>query len=195
MRDAWWRWMPVLLLPLSAAAAEPVIGGPCEGCEYVFVGQPATLASTARIAPADAKGQPLTIEGVVTGRDGKPASDIVVYAYQTDADGLYPSAETRHGALRGWTRTGSDGRYRFDTIRPASYPDSDIPQHVHMHVIEPGLGTYYIDDVVFTDDPLLTDTQRRDVQHGRGGDGICTPKREAEVWHCTRDIVLGAGLR
>jgi protocatechuate 3,4-dioxygenase beta subunit len=183
-----------VLLPSLAIAAEPVIGGPCEGCELVFEGQPAQIEATARIAPAGHSGEPLSIEGVVHGRDGAPAAGILVYAYHTDADGVYPRADTRHGRLRGWTRTGSDGRYRFDTIRPAAYPDSSIPQHVHMHVIEPGIGTYYIDDVVFTDDPLLTAERRRAQERGRGGAGVCTPAHDDAGWHCTRDIALGAGL-
>ncbi len=41
--------------------------------------------------------------------------------------------------------------YRFETIRPASYPNTKFAQHVHMHVVEPGRCTYFIDGTVFTD--------------------------------------------
>ena len=51
--------------------------------------------------------------------------------------------------------TDAKGRYTFETIRPASYPDATIPQHIHMHVIERGCATYYIDELVFTDDPFF----------------------------------------
>lgn len=189
--------MSFLLAATSACRSEePVLGGACEGCEFVFVGLPSEIASQARIAPANEAGEPLRIEGVVRARDGKPAPGIIVYAYQTDAQGLYPRAETRHGRLRGWARTDGEGRYRFDSIRPASYPNSDIPQHVHMHVIEPGRGTYWIDDIVFSDDPLLTAAQRRQMLRGRGGPGgLATPVRDREgVWQVTRDITLGAGI-
>ena len=53
--------------------------------------------------------------------DGAPAAGIIVYAYQTDATGIYPRGSTRHGRLRGWVRTDEAGRYRFDTIRPGAY--------------------------------------------------------------------------
>lgn len=178
---------------------EPVIGGACEGCEAVFQALPETLSSRARIAPADEAGEPLRIEGTVTDMEGRPVPGIVVYAYHTDARGFYPGpddpvapAADRHGRLRGWAVTDDEGRYRFDTIRPASYPDADIPAHVHMHVIEPGRCTYYIDSIEFEDDPRLTDAEREAHARGRGGSGLVNPRRdESGVWAVTRDIVLG----
>ncbi len=184
-----------MLWPVLASANEPVVGGPCEGCEYVFEGMPADLHHDARIAPASEPGEALVIEGVVTNADGAHATGIMVYAYQTNAMGIYPTGANRHGSLRGWARTDAEGRYRFDTIRPGSYPNSTIPQHVHMHVIEPGKGTYYIDDVVFDDDPLLTSQQRRQMLRGRGGSGLAQPAKDASgVWQVRRDIRLGANI-
>jgi len=110
---------------------EPIVGLPCEGCEAVFEGLPATLLSTARIAPADEPGERMRIEGTVFDENGKPLPGVIVYAYHTDAHGIYPRNETepgpagrRHGRLRGWAKTDEKGRYRFDTIRPAGYPDT-----------------------------------------------------------------------
>ena len=178
-----------------ASAAEPLLGGPCDGCENALAGMPKTLAPRARIAPAGETGEPLVIEGVVRDAKGAPAAGVVVYAYHTDATGIYPRAGTRHGRLRGWVRTGADGAYRFDTIRPGAYPGRDIPQHVHMHVIEPGRGHYYIDDLLFDDDARLTADYRRRLDHARGGSGIAHPTRDADgAWHARRDIVLGAGI-
>ena len=96
--------------------------------------------------------------------------------------------------MRGWAVSDDQGRYRFDTIRPASYPTRDVPAHIHMHVLEPGCSTYYIDDVMFTDDPLLTPAQRRAHAAGRGGNGIVTPARTEGRWQVARDIRLGAGI-
>lgn len=182
-------------IAMGAGADEPVLGGPCDGCEIIHDGMPAQLQPTARIAPPEEPGEPLVLEGTVRAPDGKPASGIVVYAYQTDAKGLYPRSDTRHGALRGWARTGADGRYRFDTIRPGAYPQGSEPQHIHMHVLEPGRGSYFLDDVLFTDDPRLT-PQRRARTADRGGSGIVVPERGAdgESWRVRRDIVLGAGI-
>lgn len=179
----------------GSSAAEPVVGGPCEGCELVFAGMPEKLTSKARIAPADEPGEPLTIEGVVTDRDGRPAEGIVVYAYHTDASGIYPGGDTRHGRLRGWALTDRDGRYRFETIRPAAYPGRTVPQHVHMHVVEPGYATYWIDSIVFSDDPLLSEADRRDARDGRGGSGLVVPVEDGSgSWTVRRDIVLGLGV-
>ena len=180
---------------------EPTVGLPCERCELHFEGMPKSLDSTARIAPASEPGASLRIDGTVTDRAGKPAPGIIVYAYHTDASGIYPRLETPpgspripHGRLRGWAKTDAGGTYRFDTIRPAGYPDTNIPQHVHMHVIEPGRCAYYIDDVLFTDDPRLTAAARARLEH-RGGDGVATPSGNPESgWVVRRDIRLGANI-
>lgn len=178
-----------------SAASERVVGGPCDGCENVFVGVPESLASRSRIAPADTPGDPLQIEGTVTSQDGEVQEGIIVYAYHTDSNGVYPRDETRHGGLRGWAQTDARGRYRFDTIRPGAYPGRTTPQHVHMHIVEPGKCTYYIDSIVFDDDPLLTARHRKQYAGGRGGNGIVHPERDADgVWHVRRDITLGKGI-
>ena len=183
----------------DAGPRERIVGGPCEGCEWVFAGRPARPGWDARIAPAGEPGEPLVIDGTVRDAAGAPAAGIIVYAYHTDAKGLYPPdprhPRVRHGRLRGFARTDARGRFRFTTIRPASYPASDAPQHVHLHVLEPGRCTYYLDDLVFTDDPNLTPAMRRQVARGRGGSGVATPTRDdAGTWRVRRDIVLGAGI-
>lgn len=193
----------VVLAAVSAQtpAREPIVGLPCDGCEAVFQGLPAALTSTVRIAPAGEPGVPMTITGRVLGPDGTPRAGVVVYAYQTNAAGVYPAAAAapgdaarRHGALRAWVVSGADGRYTFETIRPGSYPARDTPEHVHMHVIERGCAAYYIDDVMFTDDPLLTPAVRRRQDGARAGSGIATPTRVEGRWHVTRDIRLGLNI-
>jgi protocatechuate 3,4-dioxygenase beta subunit len=179
-----------------ADPAERLVGGPCEGCELVFEGRPAKLEAHARIAPAQEPGDPLILDGVVRDRANKPVAGMIVYAYHTNAKGEYPPlAKVPHGKLRGFAKTGADGAYRFTTIRPASYPVANAPpQHIHMHVVEPGRCHYFIDDVVFTDDPRLTAEQRKQHERGRGGLGVVTPKRDKGTWLARRDITLGAGI-
>ena len=63
-----------------------------------------------------------------------------------------------------------------------------------MHVIEPGCATYYVDDVVFTDDPHLTPRHVEQMSAGRGGRGVVTPIKRKGVWHVERDIVLGRNV-
>lgn len=186
----------------DARFREPIIGGPCEGCEGVFQGLPARLASVSRLARLGEPGQPMVIDGTVRDRRGNPATGIIVYAYQTDANGHYRADETapgdaarRHGQLRSWAVTDSVGHYRFVTVRPGHYPNRDAPAHVHMHVIEPGCCTYYIASIHFRDDPLLSDTIRREEEAGRGGSGLTNPTRGTDgIWHVNRDIRLGGGV-
>jgi protocatechuate 3,4-dioxygenase beta subunit len=180
---------------------EPIVGGPCERCEAVFEGIPSELSAIARIAPAEEPGEPMRIEGRVCHQDGSVAPGTVVYAYHTNAEGIYPRDDKLrgqpaygHGKLRSWVQADKDGRYRFDTVRPGGYPNSEMPQHVHMHVIEPGRCTYYIDDIVFEDDPRLTAEKRDEYEHGRGGTGVTRPERDQGVWLVKRDIILGARI-
>jgi protocatechuate 3,4-dioxygenase beta subunit len=173
----------------GSAPRERVLG-PCEGCDWVYDDMPSSLAAVARIAPTSQPGTQMIIDGVVRGANGKPAPDVIVYAYHTDVGGLYPAARNRHGSIKGWARTDAQGRYRFDTIRPGAYPSRNVAEHVHMHVIEPGVGTYYIDNLEFRDDPL----QSGRAGEGRGGSGLMLPERRDGVWHARRDIELGRAI-
>ena len=67
-------------------------------------------------------------------------------------------------------RIGASGNYRFESIRPAPYPGRPDPAHIHMTVKEPGRHEYWIDEVVFTDDALVTAEYRR-TEERRGGSG------------------------
>ncbi|TKD10037.1 hypothetical protein [Polyangium fumosum] len=166
----------------------------CEGCEGVFERQP--TASSARIAPPGEPGEPLVLAGTVIALDGRPAAGVTIYAYHTNSAGFYangtPETEwsRRHGRLRGWAKTGADGRYRFETIKPAPYPDRSLPAHVHLTVLEPGRRPYWIDDIVFDDDALVDAAYRRRMEN-RGGDGIVRLDREADGrLLAVRDILL-----
>jgi len=143
----------------------------------------------------------MIVVGRVLNSKGQPQPGIVVYAYQTNGKGVYPEApgvrdsETRRqGTLRAWVKTDASGLYAFDTIRPDSYPAGDIPEHIHFHLVEPGCSTYYIDDIMFTDDPKLTPKQIRRIAKNRGGNGISTPLKKDGVLYVTRDIHLGQNI-
>lgn len=183
-----------------AAPREAIVGLPCDGCEAVFDGIPADLRSQVMIASASEPGERMLLSGIVRDRRGQVRAGVIVYAYHTDATGIYPTgaglsgSAARHGRLRAWAKTDASGRYAFDTIRPAGYPKSDLPEHVHMHILEPGRATYYIDDVLFTDDARLTPKQRSAADTGRGGSGITTPARTGKGWTVSRDIVLGKAI-
>jgi len=185
-----------------AAGRERIVGLPCEGCDAVFVGIPASFGFHERIAPVTEHGEPMTLRGRVLDGKGAPVAGVIVYAYHTDSSGIYPAnsalkgtSAIQHGRLRGWARSNEKGEYQFDTIRPGPYPGRPDPQHIHMHVIEVGRCTYYIGNVEFTDDPRLTPERQERPGLLRGGSGITTPIRDSGgTWQVTRDIHLGENI-
>jgi protocatechuate 3,4-dioxygenase, beta subunit len=59
-----------------------------------------------------------------------------------------------------WAVTGDDGRFEFHTIRPASYPDASIPQHVHLHLEGPTVPRRWTTELHFDDDPKVSARER-----------------------------------
>lgn len=107
--------------------------------------RPATVTSTARIAPSTEPGDPLIIRGRLLNTDGSPAANAIVFAYHTDRRGLYDRRENgpHSWRLRGWARTDADGRFTFETIRPGSYPNTNNPPHVHFTAYLPNGERYH----------------------------------------------------
>ncbi len=181
----------LLLLPASALQASS-----CEWCGAQDAPAKVPL-TTMTIADASEPGERLRITGTVYLRDGKtPAADVLVFAYQTNAAGVYPRRgdergnAKRHGYLRGWLRTDASGRYELLTIRPGVYPSRNEPAHIHMTISQPGHEEYWIDDIWFDGDALLTDRILA-RQKQRGGNGIIKLERDASgTWQGVRDIVL-----
>ena len=174
------------------------VGGPCDECDLMFEGMPPNLSWRTTIAPPGEPGEPMIIQGTVYKKDGKtPAPDVILYIYHTDNAGIYstaPGHTNRHGHLRGWIKTGADGRYEFKSIRPGSYPTRNAPAHIHPLIKEKGLTRYWIDEYLFEGDPLLTNAERA-RQEKRGGNGIITLKKNANgVWEGHRNIMLGMNV-
>lgn len=177
-----------------------LVGGPCEGCEAIYEYGSKILKPTDTIIGFNTLEPKIKISGVVYKNDGKtPAKDVILYAYHTDDKGVYPTNNTskgwerRHGYLRGWIKTDSNGSYAFYTSRPASYPNTTIAQHIHITVKEPDKNEYYIADIYFKDDPNLTDNIRNRPQH-RGGSGIVSLQNNSKVQEATRNIILGLNI-
>jgi protocatechuate 3,4-dioxygenase beta subunit len=116
-----------------------------------------------------------------------------MYAYQTDATGVYAPGtnSSRNPRLKGQLKTGADGRYEIRTIKPGSYPGSRNPAHIHAHVTPPGGKEEWIDEFLFDGDPFLKDEDYRKflrkgsfssiVKLERGKDGILRGPRDIRI--------------
>ncbi len=123
--------------------------------------RPATLSSTARIAPVSEPGTPLRVRAQLFGADGiTPAAGVVLFAYQTDQTGVYHFADATGWKLQGWARTDASGSATFDTIRPAPYPDRNDAAHIHIYAEGPGVPRQTLETLLFDDDPRITAAQR-----------------------------------
>lgn len=133
--------------------------------------RPARITEQGRIAPEGEPGQPMRIRGTAYLQDGRtPAARIVIFAYQTDARGLYHEEGARTWRLHGWAQTDRRGRFDFLTVRPGVYPNRSTPAHVHFTMEGKGLSRRWTGDLEFADDPLLTPAQRsRSSAAGRFG--------------------------
>ncbi|WP_323788916.1 intradiol ring-cleavage dioxygenase [Psychroserpens sp.] len=190
----------VLIMSSCAQSNNAKVGGPCEGCEAVNEFGTKNLKWSDTIFGFETATNKIKISGKVYMSDGKtPAKDVLLYIYHTDNTGRYPKKSTsngwekRHGFLRTWLKTDSRGNYEFFTSRPASYPNSTVPQHIHITVKEPHLNEYYIEDFYFADDPNLTPNIVNRT-HPRGGSGVITLKRSGTLKTATRDIILGLNI-
>jgi protocatechuate 3,4-dioxygenase, beta subunit len=90
-----------------------------------------------------AEGTVTHVMGRVLGLDGKPVPRATVEIWQCDANGRYlhpgdTGGRPRDKAFQGYGRTvsGSDGAYRFRTIKPVPYPGRT--PHIHFAVQAPG---------------------------------------------------------
>ena len=182
-----------------------VFGSACaskaeQACSWCGVAEaPNSLSWTTRIAPPNEPGEKLIVTGTVYQIDGvTPAPGVTLYVYHTNAEGVYPKRgdETgngrHHGYLRGWMRTDMEGRYRFETIRPAAYhTHGGEPAHIHYTIQPMGGEEYWINAAWFDDDPRVTDELMAGLKRKGGFSNVMAVTRDSEgFWHGKRDIVL-----
>ncbi|WP_336987381.1 hypothetical protein [Altererythrobacter aquiaggeris] len=169
----------------------------CDGCDEAFRNLPPDLGPRSVIASQNEPGERSVAEGTVYKPDGvTPAGGVIIYAHQTNDSGLYKtndpaaSPQQREQMLRGWAKTGADGRYRFETIKPAPYPSMTMPAHIHLYIAEPGQRSYYVDDIVFAGE-FGVDPSYIARQELRGGSGIVRLTSAADgTLLARRNIVL-----
>lgn len=120
------------------------------------------------------------VEGVVTDANCRPVAGAVVEIWQACANGRYnderdPNTAARDPNFQGYGKvtTDRDGRYRFKTIKPGSYPTDPSnpsgwirPPHIHYKVSVGGrerLTTqlYFAGEPLNERDEILLDLRRR----------------------------------
>jgi len=178
------------------------VGGGCDGCELMYVGMPERLSVADTSLGWKSESNRLLLTGTVFRMDGRtPAANVVIYYWHTDSAGYYSPGTSsvrgseKHGHLRGWVRTDNNGQYAIYTSRPAPYPGEELPAHIHLVVKEPNLvQEYYIDDVVFDDDPLLIPYLKKYPAENRGGSGIVRLLQMSRVLVGEHDIILGLNI-
>lgn len=181
------------------------VGGGCEAgyCDLMYKGMPVVLNATDTSPGWYEKGQKLIIKGIVYKIDGiTPAAGVIIYYHHTDNNGYYtpannnrPENNTRHGHIRGWLKTGSDGRYTLYTIRPAPYPKQRLPAHIHLMVKEPTIkNEYWIDDINFNDDSLLKRSLKTTPPQQRCGNGIVKILEKTSIQNAEHKIILGLNI-
>ena len=153
---------------------------------------PADVSWRTRLSTQSDTGERILINGTVYKPDGKTAAaNTLIYLYHTDIYGIYGrSGEHRHGRYRGWMLTDAKGRYEFESILPASYPNSTIAKHIHMTVTTLDKREESADSILFDGDRFLT-ARDREINRGgfdpvlkmtKGTDGVLRGVRDIRLW-------------
>lgn len=146
------------LIPLPRTATE--VNGPAFDARDVGdVGVDLTLGNTI-------VGSRMIVEGRILDEDGRPVPNALVEMWQANAAGKYPhEVDSRPAPLEkefvgaGRMLTGSDGKYRFTTIKPGAYPVPNTnnwwrPPHIHFSLYGPAFASRLITQMFFPGDPL-----------------------------------------
>ena len=178
-----------------------LVGGPCEGCEAIFEFGSKRLTPVDTLPDFTDDGVKIKLSGIVYQNDEKtPAKDVVLYIYHTDQNGKYATRgdekgwAKRHGYIRGWTKTGVDGKYTFYTQKPGIYPSRTAPAHVHYLILEPDGKYYWLGASHFEGDPLLSEKERNPESPRGGSSGLLILKKEGFIRVGKRDIILGKNI-
>lgn len=123
------------------------------------------------IAGSNAKGERIRVEGLVIDGTGSPIKDVMLEAWQANADGVYAHPE-HPGAVEdgfhGWGRVITDfetGEWGFETIKPGRVMGRDgkmMAPHINLWIVARGISIglntrLYFDDEVEanTEDPVI----------------------------------------
>jgi protocatechuate 3,4-dioxygenase beta subunit len=136
-----------------------------------------TGASQLTVVTIQEPGDTLFVTGTIRDKQGEPLKGALIYIYQTSAKGWYSdeaphisgnSGDQKHARLFGYLNTNQNGQYEFRTIRPAGYPNSNLPAHIHIEIAVPGNEPHtFISEILFADEPRLTsEVRERSLREG-----------------------------
>ena len=126
------------------------------------------------IAGPNAKGERITVEGVVTDGTGAPVKDVLIEVWQANAAGIYASPPDRRAdevedGFRGWGRIISDfstGLFTFETVKPGVVPGRNgrpMAPHLNLWIVARGINIglstrMYFDDEAGAnaEDPVIS---------------------------------------
>ena len=113
------------------------------------------------------QGERIIVAGRVLDEDGRAVPHTLVELWQCNAAGRYRHAKDNHPAPidpnfsgAGRAITDAEGRYRFVTIKPGSYPwqnhdNAWRPAHIHFSVFGRAFTERLVTQMYFPDDPLF----------------------------------------
>ena len=117
------------------------------------------------------KGEPLGERIIVAGRvldeDGRPVPNTLIEVWQANAAGRYVHVVDQHPAPldpnftgAGRVVTDAEGRYRFVTVKPGSYPwrnhhNAWRPAHIHFSLFGASFLSRMVTQMYFPGDPLF----------------------------------------
>lgn len=144
------------------------------------------------ITTAEEPGEPMIVTGTVYAADGKtPLAGIEVYVYHTDHEGYYRKGTTSSSnpRLKGTMITNAEGKYEYRTIKPASYPNSRNPAHVHYVITGNGREKQYT-ELQFEGDRWLRESGKLTEEQKRDTFSEIRPFTKAEhgVWRVVKDL-------
>jgi len=170
--------------PQNETNSDKIVKDTCDGPDaYIgcnFINAPSDPGNEMRIAKESEPGQKIRIEGRIFKSDSiTPYPGILIYAYHTDAGGLYSKSGNEtgsqkwHGRLHGWCMTDKEGKYYINTIRPGKYPGGNFASHIHWAWKEPNGRMQYLNDFVFSDDKDVNEDYLSNL-HYKGDSGVIT---------------------
>lgn len=113
------------------------------------------------IAGPNAKGERIRVEGLVIDGTGSPVKDVLIEAWQANAEGVYAHpehpGEVEEG-FRGWGRVITDfatGNWGFETVKPGCTPGrsgSIMAPHINLWIVARGINTGLNTRLYFSDE-------------------------------------------